>query len=297
MDGIEVVGFVDVVPKAAAQAAAKWGGKAYDSIDTLLDEGAPQAVWICVPPFAHGEVELACIRRGVALYIEKPIGTDTAGPQAVAEAIAQTGALVNVGYYWRCIEVMPRLKTLLAETPPRLVRAAWHGLTPPAPWWGVQSRSGGQMVEQATHLADTMRWLLGEADVRYATASHTTRPEFPDLDVATVTAAALDFSGIPALVSATCVLGNTTDANIEFYCDGRKITLSRTELTIETLDGKATEELGGDPLVLADRAFIEAVQTGDAGILPCSYADAMRTQQLCVDIQSQAVEAGTAGAV
>jgi predicted dehydrogenase len=296
-DAPEIVGFLDVAPDAAAQAAQKWGGKPYADIDEMLEDARPQAVWICVPPFAHGAVESACLRKGVALYIEKPIGTDTDGPQAIADEIARSDSLVNVGYYWRCIEAMPRLKALLDETPPRLVRAAWHGLTPPAPWWGVQEKSGGQMVEQATHLVDTMRWLLGEATVSYATARHTDRPEFPDLDVATVTAAALEFGEVPALISATCVLGNTTDANIEFYCDGRKITLGRAELTIETPDDKAVEELGSDPLVLADEAFLKAVRTGDASLLPCPYDDALRTQQLCVDIQTQSGQAGMEAAV
>jgi predicted dehydrogenase len=289
MDGVEIAAFVDVVPEGAQQAAAKWGGKAYTSVDDMFAAETIDAAWLCIPPFAHGEAERTCIDRHVPMYIEKPVGTDLAGPEAIAAALDGKNLVVNVGYYWRCMEVLPKLRGMLAETPPKLVRIAYHGPTAPAAWWRRQSKSGGQVVEQATHLLDTARHLLGEAEIIEARADHTPRPDYPDMDISPATAALLRFySGPPASFTSTCVLSSFVDTAIEFLCEGRKITLNLKELHIDTADGRTTEPTGEDPLVLADRAFIAAVKAKDPAAVPCNYTEALATQRLCYGISEAA---------
>ena len=291
MPNIIIVGHVDVVPEGAQKAATQWGGNAYTSADELLKNEQIDAVWLCVPPFAHGNLEQTFLDHSIPMYIEKPVGVDVAQPTEIAKAIADKNAIVNVGYYWRCLEVIPKLKAMLAETPPHLVRIAYHGPTAPAPWWRVQTKSGGQVVEQATHLVDTARFLLGEATVLHSLTEHHDRPEFPDTDIATATAALLQFeNGVFGTLTTTCILDSFVDTTIEFLCDGRKITLSLKEMHIDTADGRTTESTGTDPLVLADQAFIAAVQANDPSKLPCPYPDALRTQELCYNIQAATKE-------
>jgi myo-inositol 2-dehydrogenase/D-chiro-inositol 1-dehydrogenase len=289
MDDVAIVGHVDISLEGAQKAADQWGGRAYTSAAELLAAESVDAVWLCVPPFAHGALEQTFLEAGVPMYIEKPVGVDIDQPSELAAAIADKQAIVNVGYYWRCMESMPKLKQLLAETPPQLVRIAYHGPTAPAPWWHKQAKGVGQVVEQATHLVDTARLLLGEAEVLSATASHFDRPAYPDLDIATATTATLRFeSGVIGTMTATCVLDSFVDTTIEFLCEGRKISLSLKELSIDSADGRSTESTGEDPLVLADKAFINAVSTGDTSLLPCPYSEALATQKLCYTIQSRA---------
>jgi predicted dehydrogenase len=288
---IEIVGHVDVVPEGARKAAEQFGGRAYTSAKELLDSETIDAAWLCVPPFAHGELEALFLERGIPMYIEKPVGVDVDGPSAIAEKIADKNAIVNVGYYWRCMEIMPKLQQMLAETPPRLVRAAYHGPTAPAAWWQVQAKSGGQIVEQATHLVDIARYLLGEATVVSAVAAHQPRKAYPDMDIATASAAILQFdSGVFGTLTATCVLDSFIDTGIEFMCEGRKISLSLKELAVETAEGRTVESTGTDPLVIADQAFIDAVRANDTSKLPCPYDEALRTQQLGYSIYQAAKE-------
>ncbi|HEX2130093.1 MAG TPA: Gfo/Idh/MocA family oxidoreductase [Actinophytocola sp.] len=283
----EIVGHVGRA--GAERAAARWGGRAYRRVSDLLDRERVDAVWVCVPPDAHGDVEDALIERGVPFYVEKPIGHDVAGPRRIAAELRDGGPIVGVGYYWRAMEVMPEVRRLLAETPPRLVRAAWHGLVPPAPWWRVEARSGGQVVEQATHLFDLARFLLGDAEVLHAEADHPPRPTVPGLDVATVSAATLRFATGPlGVFTATCVLHATVDAGIEFHCDGRKLTLTNRTLRREDADGSHETPVGHDPLAIADARFLGAVSRRDPGRLVCDYDDALRTQELCCRVREAA---------
>lgn len=292
MKDITIVGHVDVTVEGAQVAADKWGGNAYGSVADLLAHETVEAAWLCVPPFAHGEIERAFLGANIPMYIEKPIGTDVNLPTELAREIREQGAIVNVGYYWRCLEIIPRLKAILEDTPPRLIRIAYHGPTAEAGWWRVKAKSGGQAVEQATHLIDTARFLLGEACVEKSlTASHE-REAFPGTDIATATAALLQFeSGLFGSFTATCVLDSFVDTTIEFFCDGRKITLGLKELHIDTADGRTTESTGEDPLVHADRAFIDAVNAKDPGAVPCSYDEALRTQTLCYEIEASGQKA------
>src|SRR5436189_115091 len=64
---------------------------------------------------------------------------------------------------------------------------------PPPPWWRHVAESGGQAVEQATHLYDAARFLVGEAEVHGAASAHSPRADHPDADVDSVAAAVLRF--------------------------------------------------------------------------------------------------------
>jgi myo-inositol 2-dehydrogenase / D-chiro-inositol 1-dehydrogenase len=291
LKNITIVGHVDVNLEAAQKAAKQWGGHAYSSVTELLKQEQVDAVWICIPPFAHGEVEAICLAHNIPMYIEKPIGLDVQEPIAINETIIKNNAIVNVGYYWRCLEIIPKLKEMLTETPPRLVRIAYHGPTAPALWWHKESMSGGQIVEQATHLIDIARFLLGEAKVVESLSAHHDRSAFTDLDIATVTAALVRFdSGLFGTVTTTCILDSFIDTSIEFLCDNRKITLSLKELHIDNSNGRTTILTCTDPLLLADQAFITAVQSNNPNALPCSYNEALKTQQLCCAIRDAAKE-------
>ena len=285
--GVEVVGHVGGA--GAEQAAARWGGRVYRDTAALVAHEDLDAAWVCVPPSAHGEIEHALIDGGVPFYVEKPIGVDLDVPRRVDAALRESGVMAGAGYYWRGMEVVPELRRMLAETPPHLVRAAWHGLVPPVRWWRVGAESGGQVVEQATHLYDLARFLVGEAEVVHAAARHVPLDDHPELDVAAVSTATLAFdSGAVGVFTATCVLHATVDAGVEFYCEGRKLTLTNKVLRREDAGGSHEISVGRDPLVIADERFLTAVRERDPGHLVCDYADALRTQELCCRVRELA---------
>ena len=69
----EMVAFCDVDPEKARSAASTYGGRDYSSFDLMYDNENLDGVYICVPPFAHGDAELEAVRRGLALFVEKPV--------------------------------------------------------------------------------------------------------------------------------------------------------------------------------------------------------------------------------
>src|SRR3954462_12848793 len=93
---------------------------------------------------------------------------------------------------------------LLAGAPARMVLGTWLDRAPRVDWWARQDRSGGQTVEQATHLYDVARVLVGEVTGGCAVGSRSADGPGDILDVCT---AALEFdTGAVGSFSASCLL-------------------------------------------------------------------------------------------
>ncbi len=288
---VEIVGIVSPSPERGAAAARQWNVRAYASHDELLAQEQPDAVWVCVPPWAHGSIEGALIERGIPFFVEKPLSADRDTAERVAQSLEGTGLVTAVGYHWRAMDTMPEVRYTLAANPVRMVLGAWHDATPPPEWWRHQATSGGQVVEQATHLFDTARFLAGEASVTCAAATRYGQAAYPDSDVADVSAALLRFdSGATGVFTATCLLGGLAAQYVQFVCERLLVTVTRKGVTYDTGDSRREVPLGNDPFAAEDRAFLEAVRRGDPSIVPCTYAGALLTHRLCLDV----LEAGGA---
>ena len=77
LDIAEIVGFCDIIPERAEELAKKSGtAKAYDNYLDMLNDAKPDAVFIGIPPYCHGEIEKELIKRKIPFYVEKPLALD-----------------------------------------------------------------------------------------------------------------------------------------------------------------------------------------------------------------------------
>lgn len=279
---IEFVGHVNPTRAKADAAAQRWGGHGYTSVHELLAGTTVDAALVLVPPHVHGEIEQTLIANRIPFLAEKPLSADRRTGEAIAEAVERAGLIAGVGYQFRAMETNNAVQEHLGTNPPRMMIGEWHGGTPGAAWWQRRDQSGGQFVEQATHLFDLARYLTGlEATVLAAAFAHHERKDFPNLDVDDVSAALLRFGdAVPATFTATCILNKGGTANLRLICDGLTITIYRTYTVID--DGTTPQRLdvGSDPYGVQNRAFVQAVREDDEALLYCTYADGLRTHQL-----------------
>src|SRR5207247_687289 len=73
---VQLVAFCDVNRERAEEVAARYGAQAFTDAAEMMDAVAPQAVYFCLPPFAHG-AELQAVERGIPFFVEKPVALDT----------------------------------------------------------------------------------------------------------------------------------------------------------------------------------------------------------------------------
>ena len=291
-EDVEIVAVCDADMTRATEAAARFGARPFDDADTMLDTEACDAVFICVPPFAHGAPERAAIRRGLPFFVEKPVALDVETAEAIAAEVAERELVTAVGYHWRYLDTVDEVQGILAGNPARLVSGYWLDSTPPPRWWWHQDQSGGQMVEQTTHLLDLARYLLGPVTRAYGLAGHDERPDFPGLDVPTVSSASLRFaSGAIGNFASTCLLNWNHRVGLHLFGQGLAIELTDRDVMIDTGHGRPVRGNGSDPVWREDRDFIDAVRARDLGgenRIRCPYPEALETLRLSLAVGESA---------
>ena len=279
-DDVQITAVADVQRERAESLAGQCGATPFTDYGAMLAAGGLDAVYICVPPFAHGGPELACIEYHLPFFVEKPLATDQATAERIATAVAQRGLTTAVGYHWRYLDTTQEAAELLARNPARLALGYWIDSTPPPGWWPKQAESGGQMVEQTTHIFDLARVLVGDVTRVYAAGSRIEREAYPNADVDDVTTATLHFaSGAVGNMASSCLLHWPHRIGLHLFCDGMAIELTEFEIMVDVGRGRPMRGAEGDPFLREDREFINAVQ-GKAADIRAPYAEALRTHHL-----------------
>ncbi len=289
-DDIAIVAVADVDMARATEAAARFGARAFDDAATMLASVEFDALYICVPPFAHGEPERLAIDHRLPFFVEKPVALDLGTAEDVAASVDRLGLVTAVGYHWRYLDTVDEVKALLSATPARLLSGYWLDSTPPPRWWWRKDASGGQMLEQTTHLVDLARYLVGDVVRVYGQSGHVDRAAFPDLDVATTSTAMLTFaSGAIANFASTCLLNWNHRVGLHVFGEGLAIELTDRDVMIDIGRGRPVRGTQSDPVVLEDRDFIDAVR-GSENRIRCPYPAALETLRLALAIERSASE-------
>jgi predicted dehydrogenase len=288
-DDVDLVAICDPVATSAEVLAREVRARHVPDLTGLLTSGL-DAVWLCVPPFAHGDPELSLVRAGVPFFVEKPLAANLGVAEQVAAAVASAGLPTATGYHWRHLDTVERARDALAGTAVRLVDARWWSSTPPPAWWSRRGRSGGQVVEQATHLLDLVRLLAGEVvEVVGASAPSSAGGR----DVADADAAVLRLaSGAVGTVSVSCVLPALTAAALEVVGDGVALELTETALRVRTREGEVRAEPAVDARTAVDRAFVDLLSGGSASPGIVDVAEALRTHRLAWAVSEAARTGG-----
>jgi predicted dehydrogenase len=295
---VTVVGIASRNSGAAAPLAEAIGARVYPDYRSMLDSAELDAVFVCLPPYVSGEPALAVAERGIALFAEKPLGLDEEMPARIAKAIHEAGIVSCVGYQWRYLEVVDRARELLQGRPPQLVIGSWLGETPGPAWWIRKDQSGGQILEQGTHIFDLARYLAGEMEPTAAVGHRVPRPAYPDSDILDVTETSVRFaSGAIGSFSTTSLLASAHRVALDIVSDGLGLTLEVLDHRLIVREGAAASTIAppsefDTPYRLQNRAFIDAVQ-GKPNQIRSPYDDALLTHHVTLGA-SRLAEASTA---
>lgn len=290
LPNVRVVAVTDPVTAAAQSFAEKTGAAVASDLEGLLNT-SPDAVYVCVPPHAHGAIEEQVLGAGAALFVEKPLALDAPTAERIAEAARKADVVTAVGHHWRYSPAVELVRELLDGRPVRLVAGSWIDRVPPVPWWSRRALSGGQIVEQAVHVLDLIRLLCGDV-VEVNAYANAAPPRTPDADVDGATVAILQLqSGAVGTVTAACCVDWKHRAGLELHADGLSVTFREDCITARTAQGTTQRSLlPDDAKRAADQAFIDAVVGNGAtrgGVL-ADYEEGLRTHQLACAIATSA---------
>jgi myo-inositol 2-dehydrogenase/D-chiro-inositol 1-dehydrogenase len=212
-------------------------------------------------------------------------------PRRVLKALQEKPVITSVGYLMRYQPVVARVKDFLAGHAPIAARGAYFFGIPGAPWWRRKEQSGGQIVEQSTHIYDLTRYLFGDVESVYCRGRTGLIKSEPNYSVDDASICNLTFqSGLLCEVTSSCAFP-MTEISLEAFCMGGRMRLAGWpfELTLRTAEEACTYPAMTDVFAEEDRVFVAAVLSGDSSAIKSPYADAFKTMTLtCAAEQSMA---------
>ena len=283
---VEFVGWCDLNAETAAARRDQVGGHGaiYRDAREMLDETKPDAVYIMLPPYAHGPAETLVIERGIPFFVEKPVAIDMTTARQVAEGVQKHGLLTAVGYMNRYRKSVQRVRSILQDQKPVLMHGGWLGggpsqSSPIWDWWTRKEKSGGQFTEQTTHTIDLARYLFGDVKSVYAVPIRERRQRPPEFNIEDASMVQLTFTnGAAANLYSSCSTSLGGGVSLTLWATDMRAEFTGWEhsVNISLPDGEQVTIPGGQNIfALEDRAFVDSVKAGkNAGVL-ATYEDGL----------------------
>ena len=289
MKDVEIVAVAEPVEERRARAAEVTGAKRqYGNHSEFYEKEngeSVDAIFIAVEPTAHDHIEIRAIELGIPFLVEKPMNLDLQQADSIASMIREKNLITAVGFQDRYLDLMERMKEEIPKHKKGgIVNGSWIGGIPPVWWWQKKSTCGGQLVEQNIHLVDGLRWLFGEPLSVYAVnATGMIQPGVdasPEYDTDDYSVCLFRFqNNITATLESGCYCRGARPNNglvvilNDIVLDYRL----RNNLIMKTKGQTLDIRRGNDQTYDLDRAFIDAVKSGDGTRIRSPYEDALRS--------------------
>ena len=163
---VNIAALCDINTDQVQKRQKEYGGIIFTDFRDMLNKTELDAVWICTPSTVRKELLLACADKGIPVFCEKPVERSVEKGIEIAEELKKRNAKVQIGYVFRFMPVIEALRKAIKDDSIHLIQS-FYGCDISlamslAPWFYDKEKSGGGLVDQATHNFDLMRFLFGE---------------------------------------------------------------------------------------------------------------------------------------
>ncbi|SDP17719.1 Predicted dehydrogenase [Mucilaginibacter sp. OK268] len=158
--------------KAADYAQRHLVDQWYSDAEKLMDEAGVNAIYIATPPSSHLEYALSALKKGLNVYVEKPVTRNAAEARAMAEAVKLGNSKLTVAHYRRAVPMFLAVKDLIDTKKIGDIRTVqirmWQSRKPELiaktkDNWRVNPElsGGGYFHDLAPHQLDLMLYYFG----------------------------------------------------------------------------------------------------------------------------------------
>lgn len=179
-ENAEVVAISDPTP-AAREFAEGQGLKAYADYEKMLDTEKLDGVVVGTPNAEHVPVGIACIERGVAPLVEKPIAESLEAGRRLCEAGEAKNVPILVGHHRRHNPVVQAVRKGIADGligKPAIATVMYTMLKPNSYFdigWRKETSAGGPILINLIHEIDLIRFVFGEIESLQASSANAVR--------------------------------------------------------------------------------------------------------------------------
>ncbi len=277
LKNIEIVAVCDKIPEKAEVCCKKYGlnAKIYSEYDKMISSEKIDAVHIMTPHFLHARMAIAALKRGINVFLEKPMCINQNEINALIEAEKESSAKVCVCFQNRFITAVTEAKKIIEadggaisaygsvfweRTIPYYTESDWRGR--------YETEGGGVMINQAIHTIDLLCQILGVPKKLWATkANHHLKGI---IEVEDTCEGLIEFeSGVKGNFYATTSFHGKDSTVVYIVTKNHKIELALPRLIVDNQEIPIKDELsfvgkecyGNGHYMLIDK-FYKALQTG-----------------------------------
>ncbi len=301
IDQAKLVAVCDIDRGRAENRAKAAGAQVFTDYRDMLDKVQLDALWLCTTPNVRAEPIEAAIDKKIPVFTEKPVADNLAVARAAAEKIEKAGLPVMVGYVLRYMLITDRLNEYLKKDKITLVSSYYccpmslnyRDTGQVTKWFFNKQISGGAINDQATHIFDMLRYLMGDVDDLYSIGSNVVVQKDAEYTVEDSYAVAFKFkNGVPGTHCHTWG-HHRWRSGITFY--GEKgmygINFMDGQLWVELADAETFIYKPQDsPMFNEDLFFIQRVRNGDFTKLHSTFRDGVKTLEMttrCLEVLNQ----------
>jgi predicted dehydrogenase len=299
--GGRVVAVHDVRLEAARDLATRTeAALATTDLDAFFDVEMDGVVITTPPPIRLEPIQMAC-DRGIPMMVEKPPALNMAEGRKCLACIEEADVIAAVGFQLRYHPLYERLKALIASETVHLVRTVctvdYYLSFRMLPWFLQSEISGGPLPEQAVHVLDCARFVMGNPKPVQAHA----------LAIKNMALERTEFDAENA-IQMTYQLDNGVFGTHMNHCGTEKFTFEvevvgphlrlQTSITDNTIHGYLNGETVNEPAPAGNSlgldktgAWLRAIETGDRALIRSPFADGVQTLAL-IDAAVQSRDTG-----
>jgi predicted dehydrogenase len=159
-------------PEKARGFAQAHGLRVLPHYEAALADPEIDAVVLATPHTQHTDQIVAAAEAGKHVFAEKPLGVDAAGARRAAQACADRGVTLGVGYNWRFQPALRAIRRMVDDgTLGRVLHLEGNFCGPsayrfPEGHWRHDREEGpaGGMTGRGVHVVDAMLYLAGHVE-------------------------------------------------------------------------------------------------------------------------------------
>ncbi len=192
VEGCELVAASDVDEKQA-KFAEEQGINFYRNYEEMIAKESVQGVILAVPNHLHTPIGIVCAKKGLHLFVEKPIAQSVSEADRLIGAARENKVQILVGHQRRFSSLVEKAREIVTggELGQLVgVNITWALLKPGSYFEGPLSwrkeKGGGPILINLIHEIDNLRYICGEIEEVYAAVSNKVR-NFPVEDTASIT--------------------------------------------------------------------------------------------------------------
>ena len=274
----EMVAFSDIIIEKAEQAAEEYGGDVFEDHREMYESANMDAVYVCLPPFAHTDQELLAAQAGLHLFVEKPIALTMEKAREVEAAIGDAGVISCSAYHWRTHDTIQWALDALADDTIAMVLGWWMGGFPGVAWWRAQDQSGGQILEQTTHIIDTARYIAGEVERVSAEMALRVMTDVENISVPDVGTVNLRFeSGAIGNVTNSCIPPGWRNG-LCIIGEKKTVVFDQARFELRTADGVEEKTWECEDAHYRESAlFVDAIEQNDQSLILSDYSNGVKS--------------------